>query len=334
MLVLFMKDVLLIVRQLIIVKSVAIGTLAKLSVYSVVIFLLFSCSKDEKNDLEAYGINGRVRNLKETSYNVIEKFGEITKDSIIRSTHVEFDGNGKILEARSLVSKVTLFSSNSHFTKKYDERGNLIEYKRLNTDGSISDKTESVYDEEDRIVEVRYFDSNVNLLDIEKVIYENDSKVIYESFSKSGALSGKRVTDLDARGNIVSDFQYGFDGDLISKKISSYDSDGNLISSEESHVMDDFKARKNVYKFDGNGNEIESKYFDLDGELISVENSEYDNDRNLIKKHTTIYLKDGGTSNEVYSFLYKFDQLNNWTEKVVIKDEVALGIVERDITYL
>ena len=87
---------------------------------------------------------------------------------------------------------------------KFNERGDVIEKARYNSDGSLD----------------------------EKIIYKYDSKgnQIEEAFYTSGgSLDWKYIYKYDSNGNQIEGAHYNSDGSLYRKLIYKYDSKGNII---------------------------------------------------------------------------------------------------------
>ena len=106
---------------------------------------LVSCKQSEKkNDLTEENLKGKVKSIKETPYEAVDKFGQIEKGNV-------------------------LYDDGTSFTI-YNEKGNIIEENYYDSDGNLSSKDTYEYDENGNNIEKNNYDSNGKL----------DSKYTYE----------------------------------------------------------------------------------------------------------------------------------------------------------
>src|SRR5258705_1991052 len=123
------------------------------------IMLLFnSCSSDVKvktdkkikNDLKDDNLNGKVKLIKETAYDVVEKFGKIEKAEKSVSFNSLYDDKGNRIETNWYKPDGSLDEKTSY---KQDEKGNLIEEICYKSDGSLKSKITPKYDEKGNLIE-------------------------------------------------------------------------------------------------------------------------------------------------------------------------------------
>lgn len=98
------------------------------------VLCLVSCNQlekktEKKNDLTEENLKGKVKSIKETPYDAIEKFGQLEKGDVSYSVFFP-----------------------SSFTI-YNEKGNKIEVNGYNPDGSLYSKTTYKYDEKGNTIE-------------------------------------------------------------------------------------------------------------------------------------------------------------------------------------
>ena len=122
---------------------------------------------------------GDVECVTITDYDVADKFGEIVKDKITGKTFYRFN-----------------------------QKGDVIEWARYNSDGSLEWKNLYKYDSQGN--------------QIEEAEYNSD-----------GSLMSKWLYKYDSQGNLIEETSYDSDGSLDWKYISKYDSQGNLIELAE-----------------------------------------------------------------------------------------------------
>ena len=119
------------------------------------VLCLVSCNQlekktEKKNDLTEENLKGKVKSIKETPYDAIEKFGQLEKGDVSYSVFFP-----------------------SSFTI-YNEKGNKIEVNGYNPDGSLYSKTTYKYDEKGNKIE-KNIDGSVDRLGY-KYTYKYDEK--------------------------------------------------------------------------------------------------------------------------------------------------------------
>ena len=124
--------------------------LATLSVLYLVSYGQLEKKSEKKNDLTEENLKGKVKSIKETLYEAVDKFGQIEKGDV-------------------LVDSSAVYTDDGHF-KIYNEKGNKIEENYYNSNGRLYSKTTYKYDEKGNIIEENHYDSNGRL----------DSKYTYE----------------------------------------------------------------------------------------------------------------------------------------------------------
>lgn len=177
------------------------------------VLCLVSCNQSEKkNDLTEENLKGKVKSIKETTYEAIEKFGQIEKGDVsyyayavtiynekgdrIEENHYNSDGsldykvtykydeNGNKIEGNIYFSNGKL---DKKVTYKYDEKGNIIELNGYNSDGSLLYKYTYKYDKKENIIEKNRYNSNGSLDEKYTYKYEYDKnnnwiqQVVYEN---------------------------------------------------------------------------------------------------------------------------------------------------------
>lgn len=217
------------------------------------------------------------------------------------------------------------------FVKKYNINGNLSEANFYNVDGKLLYNQLYKYDDQgnkieeitihangDKIRKILIYDGNGNEVEVAFYVKEDLNYKTYTTYSNNGRKvesvvhnpsnnqKSKTVFINDENGNNIEMLGYNYDGSLDFKQISKYDSRGNGI--EWAHYRQDGSLEYQYKrKFDSRNNEIE-------WEIV------YDSDLNKPD-----YLKK--------SWTYKYDNNNNWVEKIFFEDNVPKGILEREIIY-
>ena len=113
-----------------------------------------SCNQSEKkNDLTEKNLKGKVKSIKETPYEAVDKFGQIEKGNVLYDDYTSFtiyDEKGNIIEENYYDSDGNLSSKDTY---EYDEKGNNIEKNNYDSDGSLNSKTTYKYDEKGNMIE-------------------------------------------------------------------------------------------------------------------------------------------------------------------------------------
>ena len=96
-----------------------------------------------ENDLTRDGLKGKVRFYSESKYGLVEKFGEIEKDSLSDKTTYKYDVKGNKIESNFYNADGSL---DGKVTYKYDEKGNMIEENDYRADGILESKRTYKYE--------------------------------------------------------------------------------------------------------------------------------------------------------------------------------------------
>ena len=115
-----------------------------LYILSLTIILFSSCSTDDgvKNDLNEMNLNGKVKSIREYSYEAVEKFGEISKGNRIS----EISGSDEYILFNDKVNNIerNIYNSDgsldTKWTYKYDDKRNNIQENWYNSDGRLYNK--------------------------------------------------------------------------------------------------------------------------------------------------------------------------------------------------
>jgi hypothetical protein len=326
------------------------------------LFIFSSCKKEtiKINDLQNLNLKGNVKSFKQTSYEAIDKFGNITKGK--RSTmfvncaldeYNIFNTEGKIIEQNKYFSDGKLGSRHTFkydinimertendfsrgdgdvaiYTYTYDDNKNVLESKINSEFGEVMHKYSYKYDGRGNLLE-KYdegklwsnykYDSKGNLIEI-------------FSFDYAGRITNKFICKYYDNGNNLEkeELSYSGDGVIYSQKTEKYDINGKIsIYIQTYNGILDCKVK---FRYDKKGNLAERFEYRLKQKNVSSEEClafsekfKYDSRNNLIEKVTTY--DDGSNSTEKF----KFDKNNNWIEKITFSSDIPTYIIERHIEY-
>ncbi|MDP4265751.1 MAG: hypothetical protein Q8941_24750 [Bacteroidota bacterium] len=226
----------------------------------------------QQYNLKEMNLKGRVRTIRESSYKAVEKAGAVQKD--------ESTGSVTVID--------------------FNERGNMIVKKWLNTDGSIDRKDTCRYDNTGHMIEMDLLDGWENL---EKKItfkYDENGKMIEKnSYNPDGSLDERSVYKYTKDRNMIDELFYNKNGDRDGGNNFQYDSLWNLTQE----VFSRGTFIKNNYSYDEYGNAIEKI------------------------KHST------GSDFRDYTYKYEYDKNFNWIKKDEFVNEAQVSITERVIIY-
>lgn len=278
--------------------------------YFAALLIVLSCSNTALNDpgkicrtksgWESYGLKGKVKNLKETHYEISNDLADSAyKNRFSYKKRIDFDSKGKTIEINEWkrenysfkeihaydtlgnLAKIEYYegSSKTPSTKtvfKYDAYGNKAEDVQYNHDNSFNSRTAYFNDFESSSIEYKRMDINRNLISKEiKKYNEQGLEIVYEAY--------------DSKENLSSIHKY------------SYDKSGNITTD--------------LYDFVEIGSKMEYKY-------------KY-NDQGYLIEQT-----DFSDENEIIKFEYEaFDEFKNWTKTVVFRKGRPFTIVEREYIY-
>ena len=211
-----------------------------LYILSLTIILFSSCSTDDgvKNDLNEMNLNGKVKSIREYSYEAVEKFGEISKGNRISEIsgsdeYILFNDKGNNIERNIYNSDGNL---DKKWTYKYDDKGNKIEVNGYNSDGSLDNKLTFNYDDKGNSIEVNVYNSDGSLNEKRTYKYDDKGNKIEENwYNSDSSLYMKWTYEYNDRGNMIEKNWYKSDGNLFSKTTykHEYDKKNNWIKRIE-----------------------------------------------------------------------------------------------------
>ena len=317
----------------------------------------FSNISSIENDREKLNIKGNVNSVKETKYNAesvdgkFTKIGWTNKTSREKDTYTIYNNKGCKIEETKYNADGSVFV-NSKF--KYDENNNLIlieksevgpQPKRRDEILYTYDKNGNLvlkdiiiktfqkkkfkllyseyyiykYDTKNRIIEEQYFKEPDGIRPSDNTIiynYELSENTIEAANSHEGGIDVTTTifNDLGWKKEVMRVY-YNPRNYLDEKEIYTYDKHGN-VSSYEMHVFKNpYALTEKVLEWDTR----QRKYFITSVKLVNFE-KEY---------VPTMY----------NSYEYKYDKLNNWTEKIefdstaVNDNKTPISITKREIIY-
>ena len=202
----------------------------------IILIFLFSCSRPA-NDLSKQKLHGKIKSVTSSNYSVVEKFGEVEKDTL--------DGKSVFI---------------------YNDKGYATECNVYNPDGSLYWNMKHKYDDENNNVEQDLYSANGSLLRKSVFKYNDDGDMIEESDIYSGSLTEKHVCRYDNNHHLTERKSYYKDGSLWQKIIYTYNDNDNVKQSIDStYSSSNNSQRKYTYEYDDKDNLIEQQITEDDG---------------------------------------------------------------------
>lgn len=263
-----------------------------------------------KNELRELNLKGKVKSVRETSYQAVQKQGTVEKGKrkmeapkYYRDFYVVLNEKGNKIE------KTEYNSDGSSFVKliyQYDGKGNTVSEDRYNGDGSLAKKNQFTYnfDDHGNMIEKNWIQPNGSLGDKTVFKYDDKGNIIEMSwFNEDGSSGGKGTRRCDEKGNMVEGVYFKPDGKIDWRYTYRYDEKGNRVE-------------ENIYK----GEKFIIKYF--------RKFDEYGNETEID------WCKENGKPYRKYSSKFEYDSNGNWIRQTQFKKEnKPTYILERELTY-
>lgn len=175
-----------------------------IAIFLVALSLLSCSNKKNKTDWEKHNLKGKVLSYSQFGYSAKERIGNIEKGKRYGlAISKKYDEKGNVIEGCMYHSDGSLKIKDIY---KYDEKGNMIERYRYNSDGNLNHKSIYKYDEKGN--------------EVEWCLYNSD-----------GSLEVKYTHKYNEKGNKIEDCEYNSDSSLKVKYTYKYEFDkqGNWI---------------------------------------------------------------------------------------------------------
>lgn len=285
-----------------------------------------------QTNLKEFNLNGKVKTIRDSSYLTNKKPVSFGCRDDAKTTTVFFNEDGNITAHPYYASNDGL---NNKIKVKYDEKGNIVEYIKIDTVGHKTDwgfSYTSKYDKEGKILEmVRHVPRHNKHFKI-VYLYKNGFLVeekIYDINDSGEVLNYKKIYKNDSKGNHLETLEINSRDTVIAKEIKTYDTKKNLIELTYYELEKNGLIETYYCKTDSNGNRLEVKGW---GEEYSAFRTiiEYNKQNNKTKE--TYYKKRGKKIGEE-TYKYEFDNNKNWVKRTSLHKGKPCLVVFRSITY-
>jgi hypothetical protein len=275
------------------------------------ILLISSCSDHgdiKTHELDGEYLFGKVKSVKEFSYEASERFGKIEKGDRGRKSDFWEHDKFQVFNPQGNTIEITTYESNGNLLAKYsykyqyDNKENVTERSGYKSDATLTDKIVYKYDDKDNLVEV-------------------------ETYNSDGTLDDKKTYQYDVNGNNIEENVYSSNGNLSYKFVTKYDDNGNNVERIQ-YDSDGTISDKLTIEYDGNDNATELKWYNKDGSLSSIFTWSHDEQGNQTERRK--YEPDGSLTAKT---TYEYDDRNNSVMSVDFENEAPTFMLVREIEY-
>ncbi len=300
-----------------------------------ILILVSDCSNAPKknNDLKEMNLFGKVKSIREISYEAIVEASKIKKGKRLsflnHDKFILFNKSGNKIQQIDYYLDLNFSEKRIH---KYDKKGNISEIIEHNTDGSIAYR--------------KFFKYIIN----ENVIIRK------EYINKN--LENWFLNEYNDQGNRIMEIWYDADSTLVLKETYKYDNRGFEIQRSVSNSIDSLQEIKK-FNYNQKENKIEEKHFNLSYfksrnkthvkndtsiPITQIKPRWSGKDKYLFSKSTFIYDDNGNEIAKTYlgqfddldytnKKTYVYDNKKNWKEMIFIENGIPKSVVERKIEY-
>lgn len=282
-------------------------------------------AQEKTENLSSKNISGKVKSIKEISYDGTENFGELKKGKLTGIIFFEYNEVGNLIKETQYDEKGKI----SYITNyKYDSRNNLIE----KSSQSIGIWIVYNYDDNGKCIQSDELKKDKSLKFRTKHKY-NPLGYLIESntYNSQGKHYRKSLFKYDEEGN-QTEISWYKNGQLTYNVHKVYNQFGNVTRVD--NVIDLLGERGNImlYDYDDRKNVIGTTYINPDGSIRYNLSTAYDSYGNVISENSNSedWMNQYETKNT-----YDYDEFSNW----ITCQEISHGplnrirIIERQIIY-
>jgi hypothetical protein len=247
--------------------------------------------------------SAKIKKTIQASYSA-KRTAEMPRDSVFKNDHLEKydinDVNEKIIEYG-----------------QYDGEGNIYEVTKIQRDQNGNPIKGTIYGSKGNLK--KYYTT---------IIDENGNVTEHKNFNIENELVYLQKNEYDINGNVTSRIGGNPKSDKVFKTELEYNSKNEMIKKIKYNSDGTVKDTR-IYKYDLNGNEIESELFKSNGDYTKFI-SEYDNLNNLTVQN---WFDKEGIQKHQTSFEYTYDFQENWITKKRFSNGELGFVWERKIEY-
>ena len=274
-----------------------------------------------ESSVTSYDYTGQISRTREYTYDEVgNKVQEYTCYADGRTCLETYNSNGDLI-------KMVNDEGDWRWEHTYDDRGNELSYYRYRQDVLVEWNVYT-YNDANKMTSAVYYGENYNgeIGFDSKHLYFYDEKnlmIRLESYYEENGQVPDNVETYtyDANGNMLNSYTYEKDGSLRWWEEHSYDAAGRHLShityrGEGTSVVE----RREVWKYDAQGDCIENLVYGMDGEIAMGFVNEYDENGKLVSvsEYTQDVYRVTQYVDETYSTCHAYDRQSNqlmyWVE--------------------
>lgn len=193
----------------------------------------------------------------------------------------KFNKRGNVVEKREFDSDGTLWNKCLY---KYSADGKMVEQAWYKKDGSLDWKATYKRDDKENFIEETSFNGDGTKRGLALHKYNEKGVVIEEAnYDGNGGLQWVAFYKYDSKGCLIEDAGYYSNGVIDYKFVNRYDSNGNIIESTE-YNADELPIRNVVYKYNSKGEISEEEIYNSGSEKLETKwFYTYDAQGNVVK---------------------------------------------------
>lgn len=269
------------------------------------IVLLFSCTNKTESDLQKAELKGKIKAIREISY---EAFG--TADTLVK---------GNIIDNQGAENSYTL----------YNEQGNIVSLIKYDKDNAVKYKWRFYYDKKGkRQISAKRYEAKDFEEDSTSYVYDKKGNPIeYIHYSSDGKIKTRSVSKFNKKGNMIE--EKVFDEKNLLKKSSKFRYKKTKLVEGKSFDSEGKLLIRSIYSYDKKGNMLSMTMVDGENNPISKGTYTYNKDGFV----QTELLKRPGYTDLLLEYIYVVDVHGNWTQRIMLSENEAFQITRRQIEY-
>jgi hypothetical protein len=222
------------------------------------------------------------------------------------------------------VNSDTIFKQEASFVTTFNKKGYSLHLEHYNRDLFLDYKIIFEYDKKNRLIRsikykvYEFADSMFSSKDT-LIYFPEEKKIITETYISRGVLQSRTVSEK----RLTKIIAYHADGSVNYTRAQTFNNRGQLISTE-SYAKDNIVMSRMEWKHFKR--KILIKRYKKGGVLVAASIQKLDKYGNLISW-------DYPTLKKENKYEYKYDDQNNWIQKITYRKGKLRSKVERIITY-
>ena len=282
--------------------------------FLIIPFIIISCSERETyNDLKQQNLLEDIKQVRMTSYSVIEKFNQVEKKartSERENTLTTFNNKGNQVEK-------TFYSTTDKpmrtYIYRYDMNGNRALVNEVKENGVLKTRYIYSYTPENNSLEINTYSGKGVFLQKEKRIYNDKQQPLEEEiYNKKNELEQKQVYVYDEQGLCTEMNIYESNGAMKFKYSYAYDNRKNMIERKKYDKNGKTIANHTyIYSFDEKNNWIQRIEY-LNGKAVYL--TDRDIEYGVGEKEQREPVSEMDTAPEISNSLAENTKIkNDWT---------------------